>query len=121
MRDAGVASPLAGLAFRDPNHGAAVGDGGRIMSTEDGGASWSRTESSTRADLRGVAFFGRSGVAAGAAATILTTGDGGATWRARDKLAATTLRGVAFANDASAWVVGDAGVILATADGGATA
>ena len=72
---------LSGVAFSDANHGWAVGAGGTIIATTDGGATWNPQTSNVTADLSGVAFSDADhGWAVGAGGTIIATSDGGATW-----------------------------------------
>lgn len=65
----------------DDDIGWAVGDGGVILKTEDGGRTWSQQSSGTTEDLLGVdSFDGVIAYAVGEANTILRTEDGGRTW-----------------------------------------
>ena len=66
----------------DAYRGFAVGDGGVILKTEDGGRSWTHQASGTTEDLLGVdALDGFTAYAVGEADTILRTDDGGRSWR----------------------------------------
>ena len=59
----------------------AVGTGGTIIRTTDGGVTWTPQTSGTTAWLLGVSFSDRSaGTTVGSGGTILRTTDGGATW-----------------------------------------
>ena len=83
-RARGPPSGLAGVAFTDATHGWAVGDGGTILATTDGGATWSAQSSGTTVDLGAVAFTDAThGWAVGDGGTILVTANGGATWSAQ--------------------------------------
>jgi photosystem II stability/assembly factor-like uncharacterized protein len=85
------------VAFSDASNGWAVGFGGAIMHTGDGGASWAAQASGTGNLLRGVAFSdASSGWAVGDGGTILHTGDGGANWAAQTSGTGNDLLGVAF-------------------------
>ena len=95
-----IRADLLGVAFVDTAHGWAVGAGGTILGTADGGAQWTQeiacaqtSAAIVRAyctplsadrvtkDLRGVSFVDAShGWAAGGGETILHTDDGGHTW-----------------------------------------
>nr|MCU0294777.1 YCF48-related protein [Candidatus Nanopelagicales bacterium] len=66
---------LFDVAFTDTSHGWAVGDGGTILATSDGGATWTAQSSGTTENvLYGVAFTDAShGWAVGGGGTILAT------------------------------------------------
>ena len=70
------------MHFTDANNGWAVGDGGTILKTIDGGATWAPQTSGTPTQvLTGVHFTdANNGWAVGSGGTILNTNDGGATW-----------------------------------------
>jgi photosystem II stability/assembly factor-like uncharacterized protein len=73
---------LTSVAFSTASIGVAVGSGGTILRTVDGGVSWSNVAGGTTADLRTVAFSGNGkGVITGENG-LLFTGDHGATWAA---------------------------------------
>lgn len=78
-----TASWLADVAFADQLHGWAVGEGGGVLRTVDGGASWERVPVPTRQDLTAVCFIDAShGWIVGDGETMLRTVDGGHTWTA---------------------------------------
>lgn len=96
----------------------AVGDGGTIVVTADGGTTWRPQTSGTTADLRSVIFIDAvHGMAVGSSGTVLVTSDGGSSWDKAPAGTTTDLTSVA-ASGATAWVVGDSGAILVTHDGG---
>jgi photosystem II stability/assembly factor-like uncharacterized protein len=69
---------LSAVDFADAQHGWAVGEGGAIMATTDGGANWSPQDSGTSQWLRGVAATGPQSVwVAGEGGAILHTTNGG--------------------------------------------
>ena len=74
----GTSFNLNAVAFSSALIGVAVGEGGTILRSVDGGQSWAPVISGTVARLRTVAFGGR-GVVAGANG-LLFTADSGATW-----------------------------------------
>ena len=99
----------------------AVGGGGTILATADGGKSWAAQTSGTRADLLSVQFQsdGQHGWAVGDHGTILATADGGKSWAAQTSGTRADLLSVQFQPDGQhGWAVGFYGTILATADGG---
>jgi photosystem II stability/assembly factor-like uncharacterized protein len=114
----------------------AVGDGGVIMATTDGGARWNSQNSGTTSTLASVAFAdAEHGWAAGGRTNgetssdtqlVLTTSDGGVHW-ARQTLGQPggRLFAVACTDSSHVWVGGQDGtgkgaVILASTDDGAT-
>src|SRR4051794_32455046 len=102
---------------------ALVGLKATIMTSSDGGATWTvRTPpSEVTADLLAVAFASPSdGWAVGSGGTILRSQDGGQTWAKQSSGVTVTLRGVSFADADRGWAVGDAGTVLRTTDGGTT-
>jgi photosystem II stability/assembly factor-like uncharacterized protein len=104
----------------------AVGDGGTVLATKDGGATWAAQSSGTTRLLNSVAFCGAStGWAVGEGGIILGTADGGATWKRQDSHVDGTLFAVACVDAKHAWALGQTGsdfttIVVSTADGGAT-
>ncbi len=141
----GTTDTLHAVSFADATHGYAVGAGGKIVATVDGGRHWSSQVACTgpgscgatsrnriTADLLGVMFTdAATGHAVGASGTIVATVDGGRHWVAQfactgkepcnasspDRVS-SNLTGVAFIDDAFGYTVGDLGTILVTRDGG---
>ena len=75
---------LLGLAFRTPQLGWAVGSGGTILKTTDGGKRWKKISSGTSALLTNVYFLDQKrGWAIGANGTIRRSMDGGESWTAQ--------------------------------------
>jgi photosystem II stability/assembly factor-like uncharacterized protein len=117
----GTMQDLRAIAFTDGSQGWAVGDGGTILRTVDGGASWSVQTSGTMQSLRAVAFGdGSHGWAVGGGGTILGTVDGGASWTVQTSNVTQGLYGVACSGASTAVAVGAGGTIVATSDGGTT-
>ncbi len=118
------------VSFPDVNNGWAVGRGGTILATTDGGENWVSQVSNTTQDLQGVSFVdANNGWAVGFGGTILATTDGGATWVAQDSgvVGDHQFRAVHFVDANNGWAVGYLGfseilddVIVHTTDGGAT-
>ena len=118
----------------DSRVGFAVGRGGIIFRTDDGGKSWMKQPSRTAQHLNGVHFHDSNvGIAVGACGTIIRTIDGGENWaRATPYLYTVdplTLRDVVLVNSEIAVVVGgvqigdnglygEHGLILHTSDCG---
>ena len=106
----------------DARTGFAVGQGGRLVTTTDGGTTWVLGTSGTAADLHSVWFSSSSvGWAAGSAGTLMKTVDGGTTWIRQTGLTTSSdLLCVRFTDPQHGWVVGSLGLIARTRDGGAT-
>ena len=126
MRAVLVGVSLCGLPGRlsaDPN-GWAVGFGGTIVHTSDGGATWAPQTSGTDNALFSVEFTDAlNGWAVGDLGTIVHTSDGGATWVTQPNPVSGTmiaLFSVEFTDASNGWAVGDNGTIVHTSDGGAT-
>lgn len=72
---------LKGVAFPTESLGIAVGEGGLILRTTNGGETWQSVRSGTNLILDRVAFWdAENGIASGISGAFLATGDGGETW-----------------------------------------
>ena len=112
---------LHGVYFRPGgSRGWAVGDGGRILRTLDGGAEWSLQSSGTSTALNAVWFTSDAeGWAVGNNGAVLHTTNSGGSWtRLLNPGASEHLNDVQFAHRDTGWVVGADGVILRTANRG---
>jgi photosystem II stability/assembly factor-like uncharacterized protein len=90
--------------------GYAVGSGGKIAKTTDGGMTWIAQVSGVRTALRAVCFVDTdTGFAVGIKGVILRTQDGGATWVKQLSGTAANLNSVDFVSSNEGWVVGRAG------------
>lgn len=129
---AGSGSCLTAVASTDASRAWAVGLGGTILATNDGGATWVSQDAGTSDDLVGVSFPDAThGWAIGPYDFILVTSNGGLSWSKQDASSAlpagNNVTGVKFVDDLHGWVVGcvahisgeDEGFIIATSDGGA--
>lgn len=99
----------------------AVGDGGAILFTGDGGKKWEGQVSGSQASLWAVHFNsdGQRGWAVGDSGTILATGNAGQTWTPQVSSVDTKLTSVHFNDDGlRGWAVGADGTILSTKDAG---
>src|SRR5207249_2374990 len=123
--------PRNGVSFQSFvyrwQYGTAVGDGGVILRTTNGGDSWSPQTSGTTKTLYGVSFTDTnngtiSGFALGGTGIILRTTDGGNNWVEQTNYSlpqgASAFYAVSFTAADTGTIVGDAGIVLQTPDGG---
>jgi len=102
-----------------PAIGWAVGQGGKILHTSDGGQNWSPQNSNVTVDLNDICFINsQQGWAVGSQGTILTTTNGGKTWRRQYTGIDYPLNAVAFADPSRGYAVGLNGLVLVTDNGG---
>ena len=108
IKSSGTGNDLYGITFSDASHGWAVGNGATLVTSGNGGGTWSTRAVPVPApytafdlNLRSVAFADSvSGVVVGTYQWAWRTTDGGATWRAErvpGGLQDYELRGVALA------------------------
>lgn len=90
-----IGNSMRAVHFVDSSVGFAVGDGGTIQKTIDGGANWTRIYSGTFADLNCVFFTdtqtGWIGCSDGA---VLSTIDGGSTWHRSETCITSPIYGI---------------------------
>jgi photosystem II stability/assembly factor-like uncharacterized protein len=100
--------------------GVAVGLGGAIVRSEDGGATWSRVSAPSAQDLFGVGGAGARVVISGESGVLAHSDDGGRTFRAAESPALpVTLTDVEFGDALRVFAVGPRGLVLRSDDGGA--
>ena len=101
----------------------AVGSGGKIVRSEDGGQSWVRQASGTDVNLQGIAAWDeQAAIAVGNDGVVVVTGDAGRTWTRAEIPASSNpnkLFRVRIANG-TAWAVGEFGALLRSDDRGVT-
>jgi photosystem II stability/assembly factor-like uncharacterized protein len=119
--------PVGGLCFLNTTTGWAVGAGGKIFMTADGGSTWRAQSSATTRGLNDVHFVDANrGWAVGEAGTILATVNGGRTWEMQNATVSVNLNAVRFLNATQGWIAGsfdtEAGLatLLVTTNGGAS-
>jgi photosystem II stability/assembly factor-like uncharacterized protein len=118
----GTAEVLADVHFPSPTTGFAVADGGLLLSTTDGGASWASRVLSAGLDNQGIAFnpAGTVGLIVTDAGSVFRTTDGGASWTLIPTGMGDGRAAIAWGTDDVVWVAGrDADAAVST-DGGAT-
>jgi photosystem II stability/assembly factor-like uncharacterized protein len=101
----------------DGQTGVAVGAGGEIVRTTDGGASWTRESAPRRLALLGVAVRGEHAIAVGQMGVVLVRGADGR-WSEVDSGTEERLFGVDLNAHGVALAVGAFGALLRSADGG---
>ncbi len=105
------------------DHGIAVGAHGLILRTEDGGTTWTRSESGTDATLTEVALPSTDTVYAGGGCVLRRSSDGGATFQrvrfaARESKCSSRLAQIAFPSALVGYLVMTDGKVLRTPNGG---
>jgi photosystem II stability/assembly factor-like uncharacterized protein len=119
-QSSGSRRPLVSVSAASSKLVWAVGEGGIVLHTKDGGEGWRQQLSGTGNWLRSVAFATpQSGVAVGQG-EILQTKDGGESWKKLSSKINGRLYSVCFATREQGWIVGENGIILKTSDGGET-
>jgi len=140
-----ICAPLSSVDFADATHGWAVGRGGTVLATTDGGRSWTAQKSPTTVDLNGVCFVdAQHGWAVGQVVDtstitrtsklpgiIIATVDGGRHWTVQDpgisdrcEYMSVRIHSVAFADPLHGCAVGldatmtQSPLVLVTSDGG---
>jgi photosystem II stability/assembly factor-like uncharacterized protein len=112
------------VSFPAPDRAWIVGEFGVILTSTDGGLTWSAQKSPVQSTLFGVTFVdANNGWAVGMSAVMLRTRDGGATWQKLDipKRPGFSLSLYTVAvKGKNAWAIGDSGFLLSSADGGET-
>ena len=116
-----VTNPLRGISCLTSNLCYVSGDGGALLKTINGGASWTRLGVGTpAADQYYWSIFAIDAanvIAVGNAGKIFRTTNSGATWGEMSSGTFNNLTGVYFANGAIGWAVGG-GSLLKTINGG---
>ena len=96
-----------------------AGEDGALLVTSNAGADWTLVDVQTTAHLRALRQADGVGWVGGDGGVLRKTSDQGLSWIAQDAGTRHTLRGVAVFDADHAWAVGDAGIVVATLDGGA--
>ncbi len=111
---------FTGVGFSDRDHGIAVGRGGDLYRTIDGGSMWSAIPLPGIASfLNAVSFRDASAMAVGDGGRIVYSPDGGESWISRAAGGGENLYSVWVVDSARAFVAGT-GTIRRTTDGGLT-
>ncbi len=120
QRPSGTKADLTSVAFSGSGDGWAVGAGGAVVATSDGGVTWQAESSGSGYSMSDVAFAGgRHGWAVGA--TVLGTADGGRSWTTQAAAGPGELSAVTAVDATHAWAAGGTagaqGRVLVTTDG----
>lgn len=103
----GVSSDLYDIEFVSLNTGYAVGVGGKILKTIDGGYSWTQQTSGTTLTLFDCEFESELlGRVCGAGGLVLRTSDGGTTWTPTVILPANEFHAIHFFTTTNGYVAG---------------
>jgi photosystem II stability/assembly factor-like uncharacterized protein len=116
------------VAFQDANRGVAVGNGGVIQTTTDGGKTWTARTSGTNVSLFAAEYVAAGGTTdtngncvaagciwvAGANGTLLFSNDGGVTWCAQATGTTATIYGILAPGATRLVLVGSGGTIIVT-------
>ena len=114
-------SGLTDIKFYNTMEGIAVGDGGFIATTNDGGETWQGRASGTFNDVNRVKYFNNEFLyAAGSWGTFLKSLDGGETWEVVNTGFSYRHFSVYFLDVDTGWISGDFGHVFKTVDGGAS-
>jgi photosystem II stability/assembly factor-like uncharacterized protein len=112
---------LNNVFFVDAKIGWAVGDGGIILKSINGGGKWVRQASNTTNALHAVYFVSpTTGVAGGDLGTMLRTTNGGTTWQPVTFDLSNNVQSIHFTDVITGYAVGENGMIKKTFDGGLT-
>jgi photosystem II stability/assembly factor-like uncharacterized protein len=108
----------------------AIGYGGKLIETTDGGMNWTVIPSGVEQALYSIHFSGDKGWIAGQDGLILHSSDGGKTWAKQVSNAefeeldgskkTAYLFSITGVDDQHLWAVGDRSTVVSTRDGGAT-
>jgi photosystem II stability/assembly factor-like uncharacterized protein len=102
-------------------NGWAVGDGGTIIHTRNGGKRWVKQKSPVASWLMGVQFVTPlKGFIVAEGTTILVTENGGEKWEVQFKDKDFILKRVSFCDENNGWAVGEYGFIYHTCNSGRT-
>lgn len=118
IQTTGTFSTLWSASFPHSDTGFAVGDGGTVIKTVNGGSNWTLQNTPTGNLLHHVYFIsGSLGWAVGHSGTIIKTTNGGSTWQTQSSTMGGNLFYVHFVHRNYGWACGDNGVIKTTNGG----
>ncbi len=107
--------------YVDDSRGWAVGQGGSLLATVDGGITWTAQQSGTTLDLSQAVFpSAMAGWVASELGELLRTADGGASWRRVSFGRNDYVLGLGASDADTAWITTTTGAGFVTRDGGAS-
>lgn len=111
-----------GVHFVNEDTGWAVGEGGAIIKTTNGGQKWNWIESGVENTLKTIYSVnnGQRVITAGDGGIILISEDAGATWSQLPSPATSNLWNMQMITEEIGWIVGEGSAALKTTDGGLT-
>ena len=120
--ESGTGEHLYGVHFVDAEHGWTVGTAGTILSTTNGGMSWTAA-SVSKETLTQVSFTTPNNGWLTSIGKVHYTGSGGASWNIQHQARGEGKRppgilDLYFMSTIEGWAVGGSGTILHTTDGG---
>jgi photosystem II stability/assembly factor-like uncharacterized protein len=113
---------LYSVACLDSHRAWAIGTGGLLLTTRDGGATWVRQDTGTKEWLLQIRFFDNDGWIVGGTegkAVVLRSHDAGNSWQSQKLSVQAGLFDIFFVGKRG-WMAGEKGTILETSDGGIT-
>lgn len=119
LDDAGTSASLMAVSAAPTGTLWVVGDGGRILRSDDGGSSWLELTGAPAVQMTSVAASRQGLVAVGWDGTILRADTVEGRWTRVPSGSVRHLHSVAM-QGASAWAVGDGGTVLYSSDSGRT-
>jgi photosystem II stability/assembly factor-like uncharacterized protein len=117
-KKSGGSNGLNAIAFHGQNNGVAVGDGGLILLTEDGGDSFNKVNFGENFNLYGINVIGKLIYVVGQGGEIYKSNDLGNSWKQQTAPPSQDLHSVHFLDEQTGYAAGEAGVVLKTIDGG---
>jgi len=111
-----------GVDFANADTGWAVGEGGAIIKTTNGGAKWIWYESGIENTLRTISGVnnGQRVIAGGDGGIIIISKDAGETWSISPSGTTDNIWNMQMITEEIGWMVGEGGTALKTTDGGIT-
>ncbi len=114
----GFADVQGDLVFIDAQHAWAVGGLGKVIHTEDGGATWVQQELPSEYSRLFAVDFIDNQVGWIAGEGLYHTTDGGNTWIEQDTGVGVDFQDIQFLDCLNGWLVGNSGILMNTSDGG---
>jgi photosystem II stability/assembly factor-like uncharacterized protein len=119
-RTIGISDKFYDVQALSADHAVVIGYGGKILTTTDGGFTWSQTRAGGNRALYRIRFVdANNGWISGQEGLILHTVDGGKTWQRQRSGTDVYLFSLYFIDARHGWAVGDKSILLETRDGGA--